>query len=133
MPQQPGADDMLKKIPLVLSVLAALGFAIATSASAAPQHRGGSSASRSVHVNTVRTNRSVNVRTNRSVNVRTNRSVGVNRAVRGNYVVGRRYNGHIWYGRSRHFWHGRWYGYGDGPCWINVDGLWFWNELACPL
>jgi hypothetical protein len=116
---------MLKKIPLVLSVLAALGFAVATSASAAPQHRGGSGVSKSVHVNTVRTNR--------TVNIRTNRTVGVNRAARGNFVVGRRYNGHIWYGRNRHFWHGQWYGYGVGPCWINVDGFWFWNELACPL
>lgn len=49
-----------------------------------------------------------------------------------NFVVGKQYNGHYWYGRNRHRWHGRWYPYGVGPCWINVDGLWFWNVAACP-
>jgi hypothetical protein len=117
---------MLKKLSLVLSVLAALGFAIATSAPAdAAQPK-----NKVVRTNTVRTNV---VRTNRTVNVRTNRAVGVNRAVRGNFVVGRRYGGHVWYGHNRHRWHGQWYGYGEGPCWINVDGEWFWNELVCPL
>jgi hypothetical protein len=70
-----------------------------------------------------------NVRVNRTVNV--NRSV--NRTVGTRFVVGERYNGHIWYGRSRHFWRGRWYAYGDGPCWMRIDGLWFWNEVACPI
>jgi hypothetical protein len=67
--------------------------------------------------------------------------VHVNRNVRGHenrpankhYVVGRTYNGHIWFGRTGHRWHGRWYAYGVGPCWIFIDGLWFWNPLACPL
>jgi hypothetical protein len=68
-----------------------------------------------------------------SRNVHVNRNVRVNRAVHGRYVVGRAYNGHVWYGRSRHFWHGRWYAYGVGPCWIYIDGLWFWNPAACPL
>ena len=82
---------MLKKLSLVLSVLAALGFAVATSAPAdAAQPK-----------NKV-------VRTNRTINVRTNRAVGVNRAVRGNFVVGRRYGGHVWYGHNRHRWHGQW-------------------------
>jgi hypothetical protein len=49
------------------------------------------------------------------------------------YLVGRAYNGHIWFGHSRHFWHGRWYAYGVGPCWIYIDGLWFWNPVVCPL
>jgi hypothetical protein len=73
------------------------------------------------------------VRVNRTVNV--NRHVRVNRTVRGTsrFVVGRSYNGHIWYGHSRHRWHGRWYDYSVGPCWINVDGEWFWNVLACPI
>lgn len=48
------------------------------------------------------------------------------------YVVGKKYNGHYWYGYNRHRWHGVWYAYGVGPCWINIDGLWFWNVLACP-
>ena len=71
-----------------------------------------------------------NVHVNRNVNV--NRNVHVNRAVHGNYVVGRAYNGHYWYGQNRHRWHGVWYAYGVGPCWVNVDGLWFWNVAACP-
>jgi hypothetical protein len=49
-----------------------------------------------------------------------------------NYVVGHTYNGHVYYGRRRHYWHGHWYGYGVGPCWINVGGIWFWNVAACP-
>ena len=32
-----------------------------------------------------------------------------------------------------HRWHGRWYGYGEGECWILIDDEWFWNELVCPL
>ncbi|HWC93374.1 MAG TPA: hypothetical protein VG475_09715, partial [Pseudolabrys sp.] len=60
-----------------------------------------------------------------------NRSV--NRSVTRNFVVGRSYNGHRWFGHSRHRWHGRWYAYGEGECWINIDGEWFWNELVCPL
>jgi hypothetical protein len=60
-------------------------------------------------------------------------TVRVNRWHGQRLYVGRRYGGHIWYGYNRHRWHGRWYAYGVGPCWINVDGLWFWNELACPL
>ena len=61
------------------------------------------------------------------------RNVTVNRNVnRGNFVVGRAYNGHVWYGHNRHRWHGRYYAYGVGPCWVNVEGNWFWNVLACP-
>ena len=80
-----------------------------------------------VHVNK---NVNRNVHVNKNVNV--NRNVHVNRSVHGNYVVGRAYNGHYWYGQNRHRWNGRWYAYGVGPCWINVDGLWFWNVAVCP-
>lgn len=130
---------MLKKVSLVLSVIAALGFAVATSAPAdAAQEKNKTVRTNTVRTNTVRTNRAVNVRTNRSVNVRTNRAVGVNRSAgvnrvgRANFVVGRRYGGNVWYGHNRHRWHNTWYGYGEGPCWINVDGEWFWNVIACP-
>jgi len=92
---------MLRKISIVLSVIAAMGLAAAVSANAQPVNKKHSTVHRSG-------------------------------SPRGHYVVGRRYNGHIWYGRSRHYWHGRWYGYGVGPCWINVGGLWFWNVAACP-
>ena len=84
---------------------------------------------KNVHVNkNVNVHRNVHV--NKNVNV--NRHVNVNRTVHGHYVVGRAYNGHYWYGHNRHFWHGAWYAYGVGPCWINVDGLWFWNVAVCP-
>lgn len=110
---------MLKKISLVLSVLAVLGFAftIASPANAEPKDK-------KAHVNkTVHVNKNVHV----------NKTVHVNKAVHGNFVVGRTYNGHVWYGHHRHRWHGRWYDYGVGPCWINVDGEWFWNIVACPI
>ena len=65
--------------------------------------------------------------------VQGNKNVNVNRAAHGKYVVGKAYNGHYWYGENRHRWHGRWYAYGAGPCWINIDGLWFWNVAVCPI
>ena len=115
---------MLKMLSAVLAV-AALGLTVSFSAPADAKP-----VNKNVHVNrTVNVQRNVNV--NLTVNV--NRNVRVNRSVGNRFVVGQRYNGHVWYGRSRHFWRGRWYGYGDGPCWINVDGLWFWNELTCPI
>ena len=98
------------------------------------QFKGQASAfAETVHRN-VNVNRNVHVNRNFNVNrnVHVNRNVNVNRAVHGNYVVGRAYNGHYWYGQNRHRWHGRWYAYGVGPCWINVDGLWFWNAAVCP-
>jgi hypothetical protein len=65
-----------------------------------------------VHVNkSVSRNVTRNVDVNRNVNV--NRSVNRNVNVR----VGQRYNGGIWYGTGRHYWHGRWYPYGVGSCW----------------
>jgi hypothetical protein len=54
-----------------------------------------------------------------------------NVVVKNNYVYGRRYNGHVWYGHNRHRWRGNWYAYGVGPCWVNVDGLFFWNVAVC--
>ncbi|HEY8000080.1 MAG TPA: hypothetical protein VIE87_14765 [Pseudolabrys sp.] len=123
---------MLRKLSIVLSAVAALGFALATSAPASAQQ-----VHKNAHVNkSVNVHRNVNVNRNVHVNrnVNVNRNVHVNRSVHvnRNYVVGRHYNGHIWYGRNRHFWHGAWYAYGVGPCWVNVDGEWFWNPLACP-
>ena len=113
---------MLRKILIAVSAVAALGLAVST-ADAQPVHK-------DKHVNkNVTVHRNVTV--NRNVNV--HRNVSVNRNVsRGNFVVGRTYNGHVWYGRNRHRWHGRYYAYGVGPCWINVEGNWFWNVLACP-
>ena len=107
---------MLKKLSAALAV-AAIGFAVSFSAPAEAK-------TKNVHVNkTVHVNRTVTV----------NRNVRVNRTVSTRYVVGQKYTGHVWYGRSRHFWRGRWYAYGVGPCWIRIGGMWFWNEAACPI
>jgi hypothetical protein len=48
------------------------------------------------------------------------------------YTVGKSYGHHVYYGHHRHRWHGRWYDYGVGPCWVRVGDIWFWNALACP-
>jgi hypothetical protein len=93
---------MLKKISIALSVVAALGLGLAL---ATPQPV----FAQYPHKKKVVVVKKTNV-----------------------YVVGRRYNGHVWYGRTRHRWHGRWYAYGVGPCWVRVGDLWFWNVAACP-
>lgn len=31
------------------------------------------------------------------------------------------HHGHAHHGHGRHFWHGRWWGYGIGPCWVWSD------------
>ncbi len=145
---------MLKKLCLILSVTAALGLGVVASADAKGHgeghggghhgggHHGGGHAGAHVNRSThVHVNRSAHVHVNRSAHVHANRSVHVNRNVRvhdnrpvnKHYVVGKSYDGHIWFGHTGHRWHGRWYAYGVGPCWIYIDGLWFWNPLTCPL
>jgi len=108
---------MVKKFSIALSLVAALGlgFAIvAPSASFAKQNQ----------------NKPQNV--NKKVVVKKNVVVVKHVGGKNNFVVGKKYNGHIWFGHNRHRWHDKWYAYGEGPCWVNVDGLWFWNEVACP-
>jgi hypothetical protein len=121
---------MLRKLLIAAAIANVL--LVPASAFAEPVHQKthvskNANANRNVRVNK---NINKNVNVNRSVHVKKN--VNVNRAAHGNYVVGKAYNGHYWYGQNRHRWHGRWYAYGIGPCWINVDGLWFWNVAACP-
>jgi hypothetical protein len=123
---------MLRKLSIAAAIASVL--LLPASAFAETVHRN-ANVNRNVHVNkNVNVNRNVHVNRNVNVNrnVHVNRNVNVNRAVHGNYVVGRAYNGHYWYGQNRHRWHGRWYAYGVGPCWIDVGGLWFWNVAACP-
>ena len=128
---------MLKKVSLVLSVLAALGFAVAISAPADAKEQKQSTKSsghvtRSVNRTNVRVNTRTNFRTNKIGNVRTN--VRTNRiSSSSKFIVGHKYGSHMFFGHNRHRWHGRWYGYGEGECWINIEGEWFWNELVCPL
>jgi len=122
---------MLRKVFIVLSVFAALGLAVAAPANAKGVQKN-AHVSKSVHAKkNVHVKKSIHVKKN----VHVKKSVHVKKNVPFNkkYVVGRRYNGHIWYGHTRHRWHGRWYAYGVGPCWIKVGGLWFWNVAACPL
>jgi hypothetical protein len=126
---------MLKKLSLVLSVLATLGFAVAISAPADAKEQKQSSKSSS-HVTTRsvnRTNVRVNIRTNKVGNVRTNVRTNRISSSSSKFIVGHRYGNRMWFGHNRHNWHGRWYDYGVGECWINIDDEWFWNELVCPL
>jgi len=132
---------MLKKLSLVLSVLAALGFAVAISAPAdAKEQKQSTKSSGHVTRSVNRTNVRVNTRTNTRTNIRTNKTGNVRTNVRTNrisssskFIVGHRYGNRMWFGHNRHNWHGRWYDYGVGECWINIDDEWFWNELVCPL
>ena len=44
----------------------------------------------------------------------------------GGHFAGRRFGGHRFghgrfVGHHRHFWHGRWWDYGVGPCWVWSD------------
>jgi hypothetical protein len=49
--------------------------------------------------------------------------VGVGHVGVGHVGVGRVGVGHVRVSHARHFWHGRWYGYGVGPCWrLTPDG-----------
>ena len=121
---------MLKKVSLVLSVLATFGFAVAISAPADAKEQPSRQQDRSrQQKRSGQPERQVNKYASGTNDVRSqqDRSSGHR-----NFVVGRSYDGHIWYGHNRHRWHGRWYDYGEGPCWINVDGEWFWNILALP-
>ncbi len=93
---------MLKKFSIILSVAAALGLGLAL---AAPQPAVAQYPHKKGKVVVVKKNV---------------------------YIVGRTYNGHVYYGHSRHRWHNKWYAYGVGPCWIKVGGVWFWNVAACP-
>ena len=129
---------MLKKLSLVLSVLATLGFAVAISAPAdAKEPNKNVQVNKNIQVNKnfkVNKNIQVNKNVKFKQNIQVNKNLQVNKNVKfSKFKVGQKYNGHIWFGHSRHRWHGQWYAYGDGPCWINIEGEWFWNELACPL
>lgn len=42
-------------------------------------------------------------------------------AVHGPRIVGGHHPAHFVRGHHRHFWHGRWWTYGIGPCWVWSD------------
>ena len=102
---------MIKKLSMVAAVTAALLFP--TLAVARPHARAGG-----VHRN-VQVNKNIHV--NKSIHV--NKNVSANRRL----VVGRRYHGGIWYGHVRRRWHGVWYAYGVGPCWLSTPIGYVWT------
>jgi hypothetical protein len=124
---------MLKKLSLVLSVFAALGFAVAISAPADAKEP-----QKNVQVNKniqVKQNIKVNKNFQVNKNIKLKQNIQVNKNLKlktSKFIVGKKYGNHIWLGHNRHRWHGRWYAYGVGPCWINIEDEWFWNELECP-
>ena len=129
-------NKMLKKIYLALSVTAALALGAVATADAKGHggghgggHHGGGHHGGGHHGG----GHHGAAHVNRSAHVNKNARLRENRPANKHYVVGRRYNGNIWFGHTGHRWHGRWYAYGVGPCWIYIDGLWFWNPVACPL
>jgi hypothetical protein len=122
---------MLRKVSISLSVIAALGLAVALAAPSVSfakdpkppkQHQ-------VKQKNVVVHQKNVVVKPQKNVVVKHKDVV-----VKHKYVIGHKYHTHhVWYGYSGHRWRGVWYPYGVGPCWIWVDGVWFWNVLACPV
>jgi hypothetical protein len=127
---------MLKKISILLSVVATLGLAVAIAAPSASyakdpkpqkQQKQQKAPKQQVQKNVVVKQKNVVVKPQ-------HKNVVVKKNVHVKYVVGKKYHTHhVWYGYSGHRWRGAWYPYGVGPCWIWVDGVWFWNVLACPV
>jgi hypothetical protein len=130
---------MLRKLSIAAAIASALLMSTSAFADSAQNNVHGdknATVNKNVHGNKNATvNKGVQSNKNATVNknVHRNKTVNVNKAAHGKYVVGKTYNGHYWYGENRHRWHGRWYAYGDGPCWIKVDGLWFWNASTCAI
>jgi hypothetical protein len=121
----PGVGNkMLKKVSMVLSVVAALGVGFAL---VSPTAVDAKEKKQNQNNNVVIQKKTVVKKNN--VVVKKNNVVVKKKQV---YVVGQKYNGNVWLGHKRHRWNGAWYDYGVGPCWINVNGAYFWNLLACP-
>ncbi len=118
---------MIRKLSIAAAIATAL--LMPTSAFADPAQNNSQNHKNATVNKGVQSNKNATV----NKNVHRNKTVNVNKAAHGKYVVGKAYNGHYWYGENRHRWHGRWYAYGDGPCWIKVDGLWFWNASTCAI
>lgn len=108
--------EMLRKVSIVLAIVAAFGIGLAL---ATPQPALADKPHKKQQVQ-------------KRVLVKKNVHVNKNVHVKNVYVVGKKYNDHVWYGHHRHRWYDKWYDYGVGPCWINVDGEWFWNDLVYP-
>ena len=86
---------------------------------------------RSTHVTRTRVTGRAHVTTRNRVATR-NRVVrstngSAHNSVNVNVRVGGRYHGGVWYGHRRHFWQGRWYNYGVGPCWLATPIGYVWT------
>jgi len=108
---------MLKKFSIFLSIVAVLGLGLALTM---PQSVLAKDHKQQAHKQQAHKQQAHKQQMHKNVHVKKT------------YVMGKKYNGHVWYGHHRHSWHGKWYEYGIGPCWINVEGEWFWNDLVCP-
>lgn len=110
---------MLKKFSIILSIVAAFGLVLTAPApaDAKPKKKG-------VVV--------VGPKKNVVVVKPKNKGVVIHKKGGPTYVIGKKYNGNIYVGKNRRNWHGKWYAYGVGPCWIRVGDVWFWNVAACP-
>ncbi len=101
---------MLKKISIILSIVAAFGLVLT-----APVPADAKPKKKAVVVVGPK-----------------NKGVVIHKKGGPTYVIGKKYNGNIYVGKKRRNWHGKWYAYGVGPCWIRVGDVWFWNVAACP-
>ena len=101
---------MLKKVSIILSIVAALGLAITISAPTEAKPK----------------KKAVVVADSKK------KAIVVHKKGEPTYVVGKTYNGYLYVCKKRRHWRGKWYAYGVGPCWIKVGGVWFWNVVACP-
>lgn len=120
---------MLRKVTLVLSVISALGLGFAMMAPSASFAKDPPNQNQ----NKPKQNKPKQNKPPQQKNIVVKpKNVVVKKKVTVKYVIGHKYNGHIWYGYNRHRWHGIWYAYGVGPCWILIDDVFFWNILACP-
>ena len=101
---------MLKKVSIILSIVAAFGLVLTAPApaDAKPKKKG---------VVVIGPKR---------------KAVVIHKKGGPTYVIGKTYNGYLYVGKKRRHWHGKWYAYGVGPCWIRVGDVWLWNVVACP-
>lgn len=127
---------MLKKISVVLAIVAGLGLAAVSADAKQPnqgQNQGNKFQGNKFQGNKFQGNNNKFQGNKFQGNkFQGNKFQGNKFSGNNKFIVGKKYNGHVWYGQSRHRWRGTWYAYGEGPCWINIDGLWFWNPIACP-
>jgi hypothetical protein len=130
---------MLRRLTTVAAIAATL---LVPAVAFAAQNKG-SHANKGAHVTrsapankTMRVNKSLSANKGVHVNraVRTNKSVRINKGIHTNnnvmsnqrIIIGHRYHGGVWYGHKRRFWHGQWWAYGIGECWLSTPIGYVW-------